>query len=86
MSPSDLEFDLKKSVLSQMMPAPDHTDLSDSGSGTFTSKVKELQRELRIAKKAEDLAKSKLTTTSKALEKAKKDLSQLKLEYEERIE
>ena len=48
--------------------------------------MKKLKNELRISKKAEQLAKDKLATVKKQLEKATQDLTKSKAEADSRIE
>ena len=48
--------------------------------------LKKLKNELRISKKAEQLAKDKLTTLKKQLEKAQMDLAKSKADADSRIE
>ena len=53
---------------------------------TPTLNSKKLQQDLRISKKAEQLAKEKLTQTKRQLEKIEKDFAKYREDSEARIE
>lgn len=72
------EIDLKKSILSSMT--------SQGEESTSGLNLKKIQQDLRVSKKAEQLAKEKLTQTKRMLEKIEKDFAKYREDSENRVD
>ncbi len=59
---------------------------SDTSASAPGLNIKKLQQDLRISKKAEQLAKEKLTQTKRQLDKMEKDFAKYREDSESRIE
>ncbi|CDW79559.1 UNKNOWN [Stylonychia lemnae] len=88
---SELLEDSKKNTMSQftlgLSTLPQQQDLPESqDQSTPGGNLKKIQQELRVSKKAEQLAKDKLAQTKKSLERSEKDFNKYKEDAELRIE
>ena len=78
------EIELKKSILSSMMQGDESGGSSTPSAAGIN--LKKIQQELRVSKKAEQLAKEKLTQTKRMLEKVEKDFAKYREDSENRVD